>query len=264
MNKQGPSGIEWTDYTWNPVGGCGSGCQWVMPDGKIAKCYAEAVAQGVASKAYPHGFNHFYFHPDRLDQPLKVKIPAKIFLDSMGDLMSPIVPTGVIQRVLDVVRQADWHTFQLLTKNPKRLTQFELPTNLWVGVSMPPSIMNSKRLSQDQQERYIFVALDVLRELDHPIGWMSLEPLSFDLTPIFLRWIDKRSNNGLLPFKWAVIGAASHGRTYYQPKQSWILTLLYLLDSRHIPVFFKGNLTHSPYREEYPAIQRIGQLRLEL
>lgn len=36
MNKQYTSpakrGIEWTDYTWNPVGGCQHKCRWQMPD----------------------------------------------------------------------------------------------------------------------------------------------------------------------------------------------------------------------------------------
>ena len=38
MNKQAKSeikrGIEWTDYTWNPIGGCQHGCRWEMPDGR--------------------------------------------------------------------------------------------------------------------------------------------------------------------------------------------------------------------------------------
>lgn len=33
MNKQdkgnGRRGIEWTEYTWNPVGGCQHGCRWL-------------------------------------------------------------------------------------------------------------------------------------------------------------------------------------------------------------------------------------------
>jgi protein gp37 len=37
-------GIEWTDYTWNPIKGGFHACQWEMPDGSIANCYAEDVA----------------------------------------------------------------------------------------------------------------------------------------------------------------------------------------------------------------------------
>ena len=63
-------GIEWTatfihertnviwGRTWNPVAGCQHACRWNMPDGKIAECYAETTAEGVAAPSYPHGFEH--------------------------------------------------------------------------------------------------------------------------------------------------------------------------------------------------------------
>jgi protein gp37 len=63
-----------------------------MPDGSVAICYAEAVAERLAASAYPHGFAHHYWRPEMLQAPLKVKQPAKIFLDSMSDLMGHWVP----------------------------------------------------------------------------------------------------------------------------------------------------------------------------
>ena len=49
MNKQYKNpqsrGISWTDFTWNPVRGCLHECQWRMPDGEIAICYAKLVAE---------------------------------------------------------------------------------------------------------------------------------------------------------------------------------------------------------------------------
>jgi protein gp37 len=44
-------GIEWTQYTWNPIAGCLHGCAWTMPDGAVANCYAEDVADRLAPKA---------------------------------------------------------------------------------------------------------------------------------------------------------------------------------------------------------------------
>ena len=45
-------GIEWTDETRNATGGCLHDCQWFMPDGTIAVCYAKELAErGVAKKA---------------------------------------------------------------------------------------------------------------------------------------------------------------------------------------------------------------------
>ena len=259
MNKQkkaaGP-GIEWTDYTWNPIGGCQHGCRWEMPDGSVAICYAEDVAEGVASPAYPNGFAHHYWNPVRLQKPLKLKTPARVFLDSMSDVMGHWVPDEQIEQVLEVVRAAHWHTFQLLTKNAPRLLKFDLPPNLWVGVSMPPSIMFGKPLSEHQQRRMFAGCLGVLSKLKVPVRWVSFEPLSFDVAPL----LDDDP-----PLEWAVIGAATNGRKAYQPESGWVSGLLSRLDERGIPVFFKGNLEWSLWREEFPG-QDVevpsGQMRL--
>src|SRR5215475_12381476 len=125
MNKQvkgkGKRGIEWTDYTWNPVGGCQHGCRWQMPDDSIAECYAETVAERVAQNSYPYGFEYHYWRPEALDEPMALAKPSRIFLDSMSDLMGIWVEPWQVQQVLDTCEKAHWHTFQLLTKNAPRL-----------------------------------------------------------------------------------------------------------------------------------------------
>lgn len=250
MNKQnkgnGRRGIEWTDYTWNPVGGCKHGCRWLMPDGTVAVCYAETTAEGIAQSAYLHGFAHHYWRPGALDEPLKLKTPSRIFLDSMSDLMGHWVSDDQIQQVLHICRQAHWHDFQLLTKNPRRLANFTFPPNVWVGVSAPPSIMNGKPLSLDQQKRMVQITVDILRCVDVPVRWMSIEPLSFDIAPLL-------ENSDL---QWAVIGAATNGDKTYQPTRQWVRNLLWLFDERGVQVFFKGNLywpkKNGRWREDFP------------
>lgn len=248
MNKQlrstGKRGIEWTDYTWNPVGGCQHGCRWVMPDGTTAECYAETTAEGVASSAYPFGFEHHYWRPKVLTEPLALTAPARIFLDSMSDLMGQWVDDNQIQQVLDICAKAHWHQFQLLTKNAPRLLQFSFPPNVWVGVSVPPSIMFGKPLSENQQARMLRRMLDVLDQVEVPIRWISIEPLSFDVAPLL-----QRAN-----LQWAIIGAATNGRKAYQPKPEWVRYALNILDAQRTKVFFKGNLTWDPWREEFPEV----------
>jgi len=264
MNKQGKvrgnkvvGGIEWTKtihengketqgFTWNPIAGCKHGCRWTMPDGSEAICYAEEVANGVAQKAYPQGFEHHYVHPRRLDEPLQVKTPSKIFLDSMSDLMGNWVSDEDILAVFDVCRRAHWHTFQLLTKNAPRLAKFKnvIPYNVWVGVSAPPSKMLGHTLSFDQQKRMVKRQLDALSQLNVNVRWMSVEPLSFDIAPLL--------DNA--PLEWVVIGAATNGRKTYQPNAEWVQNLLDTMDEQSIPVFFKGNLQWSPWREHFPSM----------
>lgn len=254
MNKQFKSqkkrGIEWTDFTWNPVGGCQHSCRWEMPDGSIAECYAETVAERVAQSAYPHGFEHHYWRPELLDKPLNVLKPARIFLDSMSDLMGLWVKDEEIEQVFDICRQANWHTFQLLTKNAPRLLKFKIPQNIWVGVSAPPSFMFGKRLTEKVQAKMLQRMLAVLENVDVPVRWMSIEPLSFDIAPLLVK-----SN-----LQWAVIGAATNGAKSYQPRAEWVENVLQVLDENGTKVFFKGNLEWEPWREEFPSILKINSV----
>jgi protein gp37 len=251
MNKQdkgnGSKGIEWTDWTFNPVGGCFHDCSWKMPDGSVANCYAEDSAASVqrqsGGKNYAFGFKHHYFYPNRLGEPLKEKTPSKIFVCSMADLFGHWVPDDQIQQVLDICEQAHWHTFQLLTKNAPRLLKFEFPANVWVGASVPPSFMMGRELSHEQQVKMLIRTLDVLKQVNAPVKWMSIEPLSWDVAPLF-------DDCGL---RWMVIGAASNGRKYYQPKPEWVEGLLNQAAQQQIPVFFKGNLEWSPRFNEFPV-----------
>lgn len=248
MNKQQKAnsrGIEWTQYSWNVIGGCQHGCRWTMPDGSIAECYAEIVAERVAQKAYPFGFEHHYWNEKLLDQPLKLKTPSKIFLDSMSDLMGHWVPRDEIERVLDVCREATQHTFQLLTKNAPRLLEFDFPPNVWVGVSAPPTIMFGKPLSKTQQERMVKRQVEVLRKVDVPVRWMSIEPLSFDIAPLLV-------DAGL---QWAVIGAATNGRKTYQPEPEWVENVIQVLRDQKARIFFKGNLIWEDWLEEFPEVE---------
>jgi len=255
MNKQMKSatkrGIEWTDYTWNPVGGCKHGCRWEMPDGTVAECYAETVAERVAQSSYPNGFEYHYWRPELLNEPLQLQKPSRIFLDSMSDLMGTWVEDDQVEQVLDICRQASWHSFQLLTKNAPRLLKFNFPSNVWVGVSAPPSIMFGRNLSEDQQKRMLLRMVDVLNKVNVPVRWMSIEPLSFDIAPLL-----KNS-----PLAWAVIGAATNGPKTYQPKPEWVDNVLNVLDAQNTKVFFKGNLEWTPWREDFPEIAPIAKAK---
>lgn len=257
MNEQkAPAGIEWCrvygrrGYTWNPVTGCQHACQWQMPDGNIAQCYAKSVAEGVALKSYPHGFEEHTFHADRLSEPVKLKEPAGIFLDSMSDLMGYWVTEREIQQVLNVCRSTPQHIYFLLTKNAPRLIQFEFPSNVWVGASSPPDFMFGKPLDREQQARMLHRTLKVLSRVNVPVRWISFEPLSWDVAPIVEQY------PGAL--QWAVVGAASNGRQEYPPLTSDLRGILDVLDKQEVNVFFKGNMRSLPWardnwREQFPG-----------
>ncbi len=212
-SKTRTRGIEWCDETRNAVGGCMHGCQWQMPDGTIAGCYAKVVAEGVARSAYPHGFEHHYFRPDTLAELRRGREPLLIFCDSMSDLFAANVPAEDVKAVLGAMREAPHHAYQSLTKAAPQLLKYaqEMPPHLWVGVSSPPDFFTGARLSRQQQEAMLRRGLDVLKEVKARTGnlvWMSAEPVSWDLTAV----LGKDH-----PLDWVVVGAASSGPKYFQP-----------------------------------------------
>jgi protein gp37 len=118
----GVTSIEWTDRTWNPTTGCSK-----VSDG-CANCFAENIARRFAGgPGFPNGFE-LTLRPERIEDPLHWRRPAKVFVNSMSDLFHGDVPTDFITRVFDVMEQAgpQGHQFQVLTKRPGRMKAFVL------------------------------------------------------------------------------------------------------------------------------------------
>lgn len=263
MNKQkAPKGIEWTrikkqtvdgdtvtvpGYTWNPTGGCFHGCTWQMPDGSVTECYAKTIAERF-STIYKEGFEHHYWRPHMLKQPSRLKEPSGIFVGSMADLFGHWVDADQIRQVLSVMEEAYWHTFQTLSKYPLRLPEFNpYPSNVWVGVSLPAGHL----MKAEGAARALWHYLQHMQNIDAGIRFMSIEPLWFDVAPVFEKWLDEHET---LPFEWAIIGAASDGRKIYQPEPAWTQALLDILDAPEVnmPVFFKGNMEWQTWRDDFP------------
>lgn len=262
LNEQlPPNAIEWTrirnpdgttrrGFTWNPIAGCLHDCEWIV-NGQRAECYAKTVAEKF-SAPYPNGFAHYYWHPKRLDEPKKLLEGAGIFNDSMSDLMGNWVLEEHIDAIFAVMNETPQHIYQSLTKNAPRYLKFkgEIPGNMWMGVSSPPDHMLKIDLSRQQKERYLHRALETLSRFENHVTWMSFEPLSLDWAHVVKQYPKA--------LKWAVIGAASHGRNYYPPEEAHVRNLIEVLDAQNVPVFFKGNLRSLPWaaanwREFFPG-----------
>jgi len=279
MSKQfnpatGGRGIEWTDETRNATGGCLHDCQWEMPDGTIAVCYAKEIAEsGQGSQFYNQGFEHHYWRPHVLKELPRGNEPLLIFVDSMSDMFAANVPEEHVLANLDAMRKAPHHTYQSLTKAAPQLLKYcdHFPPNLWVGVSSPPDWFMGNRLLQKQQEAMLRKSLEVLSEVKSRtpnIVWMSAEPVSWDLAAAI------GDLAGVLD--WMVIGAASRGRQYFQPLPQHVRSLLELMDREAVEgpgtaVFYKGNIRPliqaysgsddilSRWREDFPAVYRSGK-----
>ena len=106
------SSIEWTESTWNPV----TGCNKISPGCKF--CYADRMAKRLKAMGSPNYQNGFKLtlHEHVIYLPLAWKSPKTIFVNSMSDLFHEKIPVAFIKKVFDVMTEANWHTFQILTK----------------------------------------------------------------------------------------------------------------------------------------------------
>jgi protein gp37 len=163
--------IKWTEQTWNPV----TGCKEVSPG--CAFCYAREIANGNRygdNSRFPNGFG-LTLRPDRLIEPMMLKNPTVIFVNSMSDLFWEEIPEWYVMAILRVIELCPRHVFQVLTKRPERMLYFSLkspfPDNLWAGVTIE---------SQAQARR-----LDVLKKVEAKTKFISAEPL---LSPLDLDW----------------------------------------------------------------------------
>lgn len=183
------SAIEWTDATWNPVRGCtkiSSGCKF---------CYAERFAErfrGVPGHPFEQGFD-LRLVPEKLADPLRWQSPKMIFVNSMSDLFHEGVPDEYIEAVAQVMVQANWHTFQVLTKRSMRMRDLlrtklkfaQKQQHIWWGVSVENRKHGVPRIAH-------------LRQTGAAVKFLSVEPLLEDIGEVNLDGID-----------WMIVGGES-------------------------------------------------------
>ncbi len=177
--------IEWAEKTWNPVTGCSpisEGCE---------NCYAKRMAQRLRGRyGYPEDEPfRVTLHRDRLEEPLKLRKPSRIFVCSMGDLFHDDVPGRFINEVWMTMLNAKRHTFIVLTKRPERLLQWTTtaamakqwpiegiwPEHIWLMVT----VENQRRADE---------RIPILLQTPAVVRGVSVEPMlgPVDLTAVQL------------------------------------------------------------------------------
>jgi protein gp37 len=221
MNKQKPGGIEWCDYTWNPIrGACPVGC---------AYCYARSI------------YNRFKLDPTpRLDEKelsapvdrfTKAKgripdVPVRIFVCSTFDLFAAVADKWR-DRIFRVIESDTFDTFIILTKLPERIDR-PMPSNVWLGVSV----------TDDHEWRRFHALLGV----EARVRFVSMEPMLGVTMP------------QLRP-DWMIIGRLTgHGKRF-DPSRNLLESIRVECAAAEIPLFEKSNLAglvDSPLIQEWP------------
>jgi protein gp37 len=148
--------IGWADYTWNYVTGCKRGCPY---------CYARQIWYRFNKQP----FTDIISHPNRLEDPYKVKKPSKIFVGSMTDLC--YWSEDQIFKTLAMCERVPQHTYMFLTKDYKAYDAF-----VW-----PPNTMQGLTMTCDQNEAVQTEIIEGFMRLQDRRRFFSLEPLMGNL-----------------------------------------------------------------------------------
>jgi protein gp37 len=235
---QNPDGTQ--GYTWNPVTGCKHRCPY---------CYAARI-----DKRFNDGRFEPTFHPKRLEEPLKVKKPSRIFVGSMADLFGDwdwddgfgwLEREYVVNEVFNIVNQCPQHTFIFLTKNPKGMQGFNFPDNCWCGTSVENQAKYDKRKPE-------------LLKVNCKTLFISYEPA---LCPIDFGWFHHithlREGCGRISgwaqgkIDWLIIGAQTGPRAV-KPDSTWIKQAIGQARNANVSVFVKDNVRWHEQIREYP------------
>ena len=209
--------IEWTDTTWNPVTGCtkiSAGCD---------HCYAERFSErfrGTPGHPFESGFD-LTLRPERIAQPLSWRKPRMVFVNSMSDLFHKQVPQAFISKVFDAMEEANWHTFQVLTKRSSIMRNFlrarygnvRGPAHIWCGVSVEDGRRNSR--------------IQHLRGTPAGVRFLSIEPLIAPVGVLDLEGID-----------WVIVGGES-GPGAREMRVEWVRDIRDQCTKSGVAFFFK-------------------------
>jgi protein gp37 len=186
--------------------------------------------------------------PGKLSEPFQWSSPRTVFVNSMSDLFQDDVPDEYIEEVVAVMAEANWHTYQVLTKRSKRLSHL-LSTKLkaasqvrhiWWGVSV-------------EDQKYGLPRVKDLQAAPAAVKFLSIEPLLADIGDFDISGID-----------WAIVGGES-GHGARPMEKAWVERILKICRVEQVDFFFKqwggvhksttGRMLHGRTYDEMPELQ---------
>lgn len=184
----GPSKIEWTEHSWNPVVGCSivspgcTNCYAMRQAFRIEAMTAELAHRGRGGAPHYNGTTRkvngnavwtgkvALAPKDVLTAPLRRKKPTTYFVNSMGDLFHEAVPDEWIDQVFAVMALAPQHVFQVLTKRAERMRKYlgALDLQARLGATATHVLHPSTSIDQARELRH------AIRSLPLPNVWLGV------------------------------------------------------------------------------------------
>jgi len=213
--------IAWTDVSWNPTHGCSR-----VSDG-CRHCYAESLSlkRGWTTQSWTanHARQNVLLKPHKLNEPRKLKVPSRIFVNSMSDLFHPLIPDDYLHQIWQVMLDCPQHTFQILTKRPERAAVWAgpWPSHIWMGTSV--------------EDARVMHRIDTIRRCAARVRFLSCEPLLGPLPGLNLDGIN-----------WVIVGGES-GSGYRPMDHAWARDIRDACLAQGVALFFKQS---SAFRTE--------------
>jgi len=178
------------DYAWNPVTGCCHGCPY---------CYGERDFKRWGLSYEPT------FHPERLNEPLAIKEPQRIFVTHYTDIVGNFIPEQWVKQVLAVIKDSI-HEYIFITKNPEGYYKYEFPDNCILGVTIEkPELWHRAEVIRDMKNRKL----------------ASIEPLLGDFTGYDFAMFDEVVIGGMINGKSGIntkwVNSIKHSNIFYKP-----------------------------------------------
>jgi len=214
--------IDWADYSWNPVTGCRNGCWY---------CYGKKIRK----RFYPDiPYGQIICHPERFEEPFRIRKPSRIFVGSVTDLFAPWMPKAYGAKAIEVAGKIPRHTFIFLTRHPYRYRYFNFPENCWLGTTITGE-ENREKLESLYREITI---------VNGNINFISFEPL------LGATYFKEFITTGNKPC-WVIIGGLTGYRHVFE--KSWAEEIITHAKSLGIPIFVKKNLRFPEKIMQFPA-----------
>lgn len=230
--------MTWVPWAWDPMTGCtpvSEGCASC-----IARSQRVTFCDGVRE---PAGFKPTLW-PQEYTRPLEESQHRSMIVAPRSDFFHEAFATVVLHLLLDVMREAEQHTYYLLTKRPLRMHQVLTRYPHWplARVNIGVSAENQRWLSA----RLPLLLRTPVHETAH--RYLSCEPL---LGPIFIGPRLRRLG--------AVIYGAERGNNKRPAEEEWLESIRLECEMVGVPSYHHNSGVLA--REQRPAGEKEIRVR---